>query len=141
MSYGDVVRYLIRAVHTLAATYVAGGAAALWLSWPHLSTTAGAIAYERGFWLAIGLLAATGVGNLASFAGGLPAPDTRWGTSFLIKLSVLVVLLLLSAWRTLVVARGPRVIAPHSSRLRVLYGATAILAVAIVSLAVRMAHP
>ena len=43
-------------------------------------------AYEYGFWAAIGLIVATGVGNLAHFGEGLPGPESDWGRQFTLKL-------------------------------------------------------
>jgi putative copper export protein len=83
---GDLLKFGVRLLHTLAAAYVVGGALFLWIAWPRLGTTSPAEQYERGFWLAVGLLAATGVGNLAAFSGGLPGPGTQWGGTLLLKL-------------------------------------------------------
>jgi putative copper export protein len=100
-----------------------------------------AAVYEWAFWLAAGTLAMTGIGNLGAFGAGLPSPETGWGTTLVVKLSVVVLLVVLSLPRTLAVAR---LAAAAPSRvadvLRTLYGATSATFAVIVAIAVWLAH-
>jgi hypothetical protein len=84
----------------------------------------------------------TGVGNLGAFGQGLPAPTTAWGLRLTVKLVVVLALALLSLPRTLAVAvlmNRPA----ESGRSQVvpsLYAATVMLVLAVVVLAVWLAH-
>jgi hypothetical protein len=139
---------LVRAVHVLAASIVVGGAALLWAalggaigrgaaSGDVRPGVGAAVAYEWGFWGAVGLLVATGVGNLGALAPVLPAAGTRWGAVFGAKLVLLVVLLVGSLGRTLVAA-GPG--ARARGVLCRAYGVTALAGGSIVVLAVVLSH-
>src|SRR6267143_918505 len=64
-----------------------------------------AVRYEWLFWAAAGVLAMTGIGNLAAFGGALLGPATNWGTTLLLKLGTVLALVILSLPRTLAVAR------------------------------------
>jgi uncharacterized membrane protein len=98
--------------------------------------------YEWIFWAAIGVQVMTGVGNLGAFGQGLPAPTTAWGLRLTVKLVVVLALALLSLPRTLAVAvlmNRPA----ESGRSQVvpsLYAATVMLVLAVVVLAVWLAH-
>lgn len=140
----------VRWLHVAAMAFIGGGALLLWLAlrdrtapgWNRLEgggLVRAAIAYERGFWIAAGLLVLTGVGNIAAFGTALQGPASGWGMTLIWKLAVVVALLGLSTVRSLVVARiegapaGARVLAP-------MFGATAVVVAAIVGLASYMAH-
>lgn len=103
-----------------------------------------ALRYEWLFWAAAGILAMTGIGNLAAFGGDLSSPSTPWGTTLLIKLGSVLALVILSLPRTLAVARisrGGNTLATGAvDRLRNLYGATAGAFAVILGLAVWLAH-
>ncbi len=97
--------------------------------------------YEWAFWVVVGILAITGIGNLGAFGATLPGTSTGWGTTFITKLASVMALAALSVPRTLVVARlaaserlliGPRVV----TTLRALYVATVLAMAAILALAV-----
>jgi hypothetical protein len=98
-----------------------------------------AIGYEWIFWAAAGVLAMTGVGNLAALGLGLPEPTTSWGTTLQLKLDVVLALVAISLPRTLAVAtlsdmtRAPRVL----SRI---YATTALLFAIVLALAITLAH-
>lgn len=101
--------------------------------------------FEFLFWLAVGLSALTGVGNLGAFGAGLPGPGTRWGVIFMLKLVLVVTFILLSLLRTLMVARlqpldesppGDSIAVP----LRSLYAGTAAFVLVILFLAISLAH-
>jgi putative copper export protein len=96
------------------------------------------------FWGAAGLLAMTGIGNLAAFGGALLGPATNWGTTLLLKLGSVLALVILSLPRTLAVARmnaqaGATAAGPVVT-LRNLYGATAGAFAVILALAIWLAH-
>jgi hypothetical protein len=102
-----------------------------------------AIRYEWIFWAAAGVLAMTGIGNLAAFGAGLSGPATPWGATLLLKLGSVLALVLLSLPRTLAVAglsarsvTGPGVVVT----LRNLYAGTAGAFALILALAIWLAH-
>lgn len=100
--------------------------------------------YEWIFWLAIGVQAMTGVGNLGAFGQGLPSSASAWGIRFTVKLVAVLVLALFSVPRTLVIATAawssPSEVAGTSTRVPILYAATVLLVLVIVALAVWLAH-
>ena len=109
---------------------------------PSLDVVLGiAATYERAFWAAAGILVMTGVGNAAAFGPDLPSPGSAWGSAFVAKLLGVAALILLSVPRTLAVVQlgaGAREIA--GATLQRLYIATAVVLVAILALAVWLAH-
>jgi hypothetical protein len=136
----------IRWLHVAAMALAFGGAVLLAIAARSPRRIDGlleiASSYERTFWLAAGVLVMTGVGNAAAFGVQLPAPDTRWGVTFLVKLLGVGGLMLLSAPRTVAVAHlAVEALDAHAaSVLARLYGATAILLIAILAAAVWLAH-
>src|SRR5882672_616080 len=64
-----------------------------------------AIRYEWMFWAAAGVLAMTGIGNLAAFGAALLGPATTWGATLVLKLGSVLTLVVLSLPRTLAVVR------------------------------------
>jgi len=103
-----------------------------------------AIRYEWMFWTAAGVLAMTGIGNLAAFGAGLLGPATNWGQTLLLKLGSVLALVLLSLPRTLAVARigasSAGELRATLAMLRNLYGATTAGFAVILGLAVWLAH-
>lgn len=145
--------FLVRSIHTGSAAFILGGAILLIIAFylvrsEQVSSTAVMLklmqAYEYGFWAAMGLMVATGVGNLGHFGEFLPDPETGWGARFLMKMYLLAFLLALSAVRFMalhLLTSAP----PEQQRTRVgvmqsLYGMTAVLALAIGGFAVSLAH-
>src|SRR6266536_2421480 len=111
----------VRWLHVIAMAAAAGGALLVtWLAWrgPAERIADVALRYEQLFWAAAGVLVMTGVGNLGGFGPALPAPDSRWGTTFITKLLFVGLLVAMSLPRSLAVvalaARGE----PIGSRLR-----------------------
>jgi putative copper export protein len=145
-----VLHVAVRWVHVAAMAMAFGGAlTVLALATRPAPDGAGAVVavalrYEWLFWAAAGLLAMTGVGNLAAFGPDLSAPSTPWGTTLVIKLGSVLALVVLSLPRTLAVARISRSAGTLASgavdRLRNLYGATAGAFAVILGLAVWLAH-
>jgi putative copper export protein len=98
--------FVVRSIHVGSVTFILGGALLLVLvfyfhrSGP-LSSSDVILklmeAYEYGFWAAMGLIVATGVGNVAHFGDSLPGLDSTWGARFSLKLALVGVLLALSA--------------------------------------------
>src|SRR5574341_260977 len=113
------VTFVIRWAHALAMMIVVGGSASLFISFLRPlgerepardpARLRAAIGYEWVFWMAIGLLVLTGVGNAGAFAGHLPTPETLWGRKFVLKLFGVLALILVSFFRTCLVAQWKRV--------------------------------
>lgn len=140
---------LVRWLHVLTVALLVGGAVTTWLLVARLDSdgrrgarTALAIAehYEWLFWLAVGVVVATGVGNLGAFAPHVPEPGTAWGTTFAVKLVVVVGLLVFSAGRTafvrLLTGRTPT----RTTSLGRAYALTAGALVLVLALAEVLAH-
>ena len=133
---------VVRYVHVLAMATAFGGALLVtWLAWRLAAARVVDIAlrYEQLFWLAVGVLVMTGVGNLGAFGAALPAPASAWGRTFVAKLVLIALLLLVSLPRSLAILRlsaAPAAIA----NLRSIYTATSGLLAAIVALALVLAH-
>jgi len=146
----NVVHVAIRWLHVAAmATAFGGAVSVLALSTRPGAVSAGAIVgvairYEWIFWAAAGVLAMTGIGNLAAFGAALLGPATNWGVTLLLKLGSVLTLVVLSLPRTLAVARisaGTGLNAATSvNTLRNLYGATTGAFAVILALAVWLAH-
>ncbi|HEV8535076.1 MAG TPA: CopD family protein [Candidatus Limnocylindria bacterium] len=144
-----VLHLAIRWIHVAAMATAFGGAVmvlALSINTTPREGDAGlldaATRYEWVFWAAAGVLAMTGIGNLATFGQGLPVPGTDWAAAFMAKLTAVIALVVFSIPRTLAVA-GIRagVAAPRQrERIRSLYGATAAAFAVILGLAVWLAH-
>lgn len=150
----DYLSLLVRWVHVAAMALVLGGTLLVWAmslrmgqldSAEHGRLLLGlAERYERLFWLALGLLVMTGVGNLGAFGAALPGPTTAWGGRLGLKLVAVLVLFVFSLLRTLVVTRlsiaGEPGVARVARLFPALYGGTALAVAAIVLLAVALAH-
>jgi len=144
-----VLHVAIRWLHVAAmATAFGGAVTVLALSTRPDVDSAGAalgvaVRYEWLFWAAAGVLAMTGIGNLAAFGSGLLGPATSWGMTLLLKLGSVLALIVLSLPRTLAVARlcvSSGAMADSVVTLRNLYGATAGAFAVILALAVWLAH-
>ena len=100
-----------------------------------------AVRYEWTFWAAAGVLAMTGIGNLAAFGPALLGPATSWGGTFLLKFGSVLALVVLSLPRTLAVARISFARSVGSiATLRNLYGGTTAAFAVILALAIWLAH-
>jgi putative copper export protein len=143
--------FLVRWLHVSSASFLLGGALLLFILF-QVSKRRGADrqtmldlmqAYEWASWGAIGLIVMTGVGNLGHFGAGLPARDSDWGRDFTLKLALVGFFLAFSAVRSLSVVLVQT--QPEPSRrlppaLQGMYGATALFIVAILGVAVALAH-
>ena len=143
----NVIHVAIRWLHVAAMATAFGGAITVLAlairpgGVPPSGVGAVAVRYEWMFWAAAGVLAMTGVGNLAAFGVGLPAPSTSWGTTLLVKLGSVVALVVLSLPRTLAVARfSASTQVGALTELRNLYATTAGAFAVILALAVWLAH-
>ena len=100
--------------------------------------------YEFLFWGALGLLAMSGVGNIAAFGTGLPAPNSAWGAILTIKLGLVIAIATLSVPRTLIVSllsSSTSVTAERAlAALRSSYMLTTIGLAIVLALAVWLAH-
>jgi putative copper export protein len=143
----NVVHVAIRWLHVAAMATAFGGAISVLV----LATRPGpdsaravvavAIRYEWTFWAAAGVLAMTGIGNLAAFGPALLGPATDWGATLLLKLGSVLALVVLSLPRTLAVARvNAAAGATAVSTLRNVYAVTTAGFAAILALAVWLAH-
>jgi hypothetical protein len=145
-----VLHVAIRWVHVAAMATAFGGAITVFA----LSTRPGAasanavigvaIRYEWMFWTAAGVLAMTGIGNLAAFGAALLGPATNWGATLTLKLGSVIALVVLSLPRTLTVARmsasGGTLTPSAIVVVRNLYGATTGAFAAILAFAVWLAN-
>ncbi|HEV2251114.1 MAG TPA: hypothetical protein VGT60_11470 [Candidatus Limnocylindria bacterium] len=133
---------VVRYAHVAAMAAAFGGALLVtWLAWrlPRDRVVDVAVRYEQLFWLAAGVLVMTGVGNLGAFGAALPAPGSAWGRTFIAKLVLIALLLIVSLPRSLAVLRAAaRPAAP--ARLRPIYTTTAAILAGIAALAVGLAH-
>ena len=146
----NVLHVAIRWLHVAAmATAFGGAVSVLALSTrPSVDSASAVVAvavrYEWIFWAAAGVLAMTGIGNLAAFGAALLGPATNWGATLLLKLGSVLVLVVLSLPRTLAVARMNSSIGGDVSgsvtTLRNLYGATTGAFAVILALAIWLAH-
>ena len=138
-----VIALAIRWLHIVAMATMLGGA--VLVSWLATNTTSGALVsvavrYEQAFWVGIGVVVMTGVGNLGSFGLSLPPPITTWGDRFVLKITLVALLVAFSLPRSLVVARIASGARASTRALRWIYGATAGGIAAIAALAVWLAH-
>lgn len=103
-----VTHLLIRTLHMLGMALLLGGVTVAWLVIREgaADSLAVAVRYEWLFWLTLGVVVLTGVGNLG--AVGAPGPATDWGQAFLVKLLLVVGFVVGSLLRTLVVVRMDR---------------------------------
>lgn len=134
---------LIRWLHVAAMATILGGAVLLtWLvaRSPRPAIVEVAVRYEQLFWLALGVIVMTGVGNLGAFGLALPPPSTDWGGVFVAKMTAVVLLVALSLPRSLVVARLAGGAEASAKTMRWLYGGTAGGVAGIAALAVWLAH-
>ncbi|WP_049985807.1 hypothetical protein [Halobellus rufus] len=140
----NALHLLVRLVHVLGMAAVLGGTVVGWQTLRAGSEVPLATVrrVEVVFWAAMGLLVATGVGNLGTL--GPPGPSTRWGTVLTIKLSIVIGVVALSAVRSLAVLRlraGESALPGVAfDRLRLLYASTAWGLIAVVALAEALAH-
>lgn len=138
----EALHLTVRLVHVLGMAVLLGGSAFTWYA---LHTDARrplsvATHYEWLFWATMGLLVATGVGNLGTL--GPPGPSTRWGTVMTVKLVVVVGFAFGSVARSLAVRRlrDRSADVGETRTLGRLYAATAWTLVLVVALAEVLAH-
>jgi putative copper export protein len=142
----NVLHVAIRWLHVAAMATAFGGAITVLALATRPGPDSGnalltvAIRYEWMFWAAAGVLAMTGIGNLAAFGAALLGPATNWGTTLVLKLGLVLTLVVLSLPRTLAVARMSSTGGPSVRTVRNLYGATTAAFAAILALAVWLAH-
>jgi putative copper export protein len=145
--------FLIRTVHLVSVAFLLGGALLLLLLFQirrkgrleGSSLLEVLRVYESASWASVGLAVMSGVGNLGRFGEALPKADTEWGREFSVKMVLVLLFVLLSVVRTLSVAFASSSGAAPISRkvernLLGLYGASAVLLVAVAGFAVAMAH-
>jgi hypothetical protein len=137
------IALVIRWLHVAAMAAIFGGA--LLVAWlaargPRSIVVQVAVRYEQIFWAGLGTLVMTGVGNLGAFGLALPAPLTDWGTTFIAKMTAVLLLIALSLTRSIVVARLASSPDATVSALRGLYVSTAAGIAGIAALAVWLAH-
>jgi len=133
----------VRTLHVVAAMFAVGVPAGLALvlrAHPAPEVVERLVAdAERLQWIVLAILVATGVGNLAAPGEGTPEPSSQWGRVLIAKLGLVLLLLVLSAVRTFVIATQ-RMRAVHQQRLGTWYGVTAAVGVCVAVLAEVLAH-
>lgn len=144
--------FVIRWVHVVSTTLLLGGAGLIALLAARGSVKQDGRAwlkfaegYEGWFWLALGIQVLTGVGNLGAFGAALPTSDTAWGTRMMLKLGAVLIFVLFSLLRTTLIvlfdnAEGIALRAPLSRFVTVAYASTALILVAVLWLAMALAH-
>lgn len=133
------VPLLVRTLHVVAATIAVGAPLALALVTPRATDggwEAGARRVEWAWWGALGVLLATGVGNLGAYGEALPAADSAWGVVLLAKLATVLLLVGVGLARTLRLTLH----AGGASHPRGMYGATGALGMVALALALLLAH-
>jgi putative copper export protein len=151
----DTVAFIVRLVHVGSASLLFGGALLIFIllrlskrkpgdsGWDVIQDVMRI--YEWAAWVSLGLIVATGIGNLGHYGDALPGPRTEWGRELTVKLALVLIFLVVSAVRTLTVLMAAGDAASHAparlaGTLRNLYGATAVFVAGIVALAVSLAH-
>jgi putative copper export protein len=147
--------FVVRLVHVGSASLLFGGALLIFIllrlskrkpGEPGWSVVQDVMRiYEWAAWVSLGLIVATGIGNLGHYGDALPGPRTEWGRELTVKLGLVLVFLVVSAVRTLAVlmAAGDAIATVPSrvlNALRSLYGATAVIIAGIVAMAISLAH-
>lgn len=143
----------VRWLHLVGVGLVLGGAVLTWAVGRRAITVddtdsaytaiAVAEAYEWIFWTALGTIVAAGVGNLGVFGNALPAPQTAWGRILTLKLTIVLLFIVGSAFRTLLIAFAVSTGNPDhgtSRRIRTSYAATAVVLFALLGLGEVLAH-
>jgi len=147
--------FLVRWLHVTSVAFLFGGALLIFILLHFASANRDASArrllfdlmraFEWGSWASLGVVIATGVGNLAYFGASLPEPRSEWGRELTLKLGLVLAFLVFSAVRTLAVTAAAN--QPEDSlsrrserRLGTLYGITAASVGAIAGVAVALAH-
>lgn len=132
----------IRWLHVAAMAMALGGAAlmALAAGTRERSVLSIALSYERLFWVAVGILVMSGVGNVAAFGATLPGPGSSWGAGLTLKLVVVATLATLSVPRTLAVAQLSTAGSTGAPVIRWLYGVTAMGLLFVLAIAMWLAH-
>ena len=147
------VSLLIRWIHVASVANLLGGAFLLLiLAWREIggatretsrSILVLARTYEAVFWVTLGLIVATGIGNLGAFGTALPGTQSAWGVKFIIKMSVVTLLILFSIARSFFIVSLDAHTTDFKSPFQFAqfcYGITAALMIAILFLAVSLAH-
>lgn len=146
---GHTTHVVVRMIHVLAATVLVASPLSMTLltaSARHAPSSPFAILVlatriEVAYWLAFGIIVATGVGNLGALGSGLPDPGTTWGLTLTLKLLLVGALALFSAVRAIVVARhstNPTTLA--ATTLSIWYGTTTTATTLVIALAIWLAH-
>lgn len=125
---------MVRWTHFVAMGTVLGGAVVVAVSDRPPATLVRR--YEYLFWVAIGLVVVTGIGNIGQFTPRVPEFGSRWSQLFTLKLFGILGLLVISIIRTGLVVRIPKGGVPD----RRWYLLTTIWVAAIVAVAVVMAR-
>lgn len=139
----SALQLVVRTVHLLGMVALVGGSVLAWYGVRSAERVPGGrlLRFELWFWALLGLVLATGVGNLG--AVGAPGPGTRWGTVLTAKLLVVLAFVVGSFLRSLAVLRLPAdatVPDRGGARLERAYGATAATLLLLVAIAEVLAH-
>ena len=143
--------FVVRWIHVTSVAFLFGGALLLFIVFLITKRRTEARrtlldlmqAYEMGSWAAVGLVVMTGVGNLGHFGEAIPGPTSQWGRELTLKMALALVFLVFSAVRSVSVAmlraepEPPRAV---PSGVQGMYAATVLFVVALVGVAVALAH-
>lgn len=144
--------YLTRLIHVASMAALLGGSWSIWYLLAFRAedgasevSSSALLRFEILAWIALGLLALTGIGNLGAFGAFLPASNSVWGSKLIAKLALVLILFLVSLYRSLAVValRSQAQVAGSPvlfQRLRALYAVTGLLGAAVLTLAVSLSH-
>lgn len=136
------LHFVVRTVHVFGMIALVSGSAYIWivLRTGEMVPPGRLRTFEFGFWTVMGIMVATGVGNIAAL--GAPGPKTRWGTVLTVKLLVVFVFVIGSFVRTLLVfqVRDKKITDTQTSTLKRTYATTTVTLLLVVVLAEVLAH-
>ncbi|MGH7209144.1 MAG: CopD family protein [Nitrospiraceae bacterium] len=146
---------IIRWFHVLGMAFILGGsallAATVWRMGPDSEAAYRkqillmAKVYEVGFWIALGVVVMTGIGNVGAFGKSLPDLSEPWGITFSGKLALVLVFSCLSLLRTLFVSsltldKNPLGSSAAWRIIRGAYVGTLAFAIGLLGLAISLSH-
>ena len=139
-----VVAAVTRALHVLAMAVLVGGPVAIALLLRAGVGLDRLLRFERWAWFAAALIVITGLGNVGNLGEGFPDLGSTRGFAFLLKFTLVLLLLILMAVRTLAVVRlqaqGGRLVHEGWAKLAAWYRWTGLLGGVIAGFGLLLAH-